>query len=129
MATIKVDVTDVEAGGGGEQPQPGLYNGKLVSVTHRDKKSNGDPTSDLEVIVDVGQEYSRLWSYINLESPAARWKLREFLDAVGLPAKVELTPQKLKALQGKLVLAKVVADTDLDGEYRGKVKNLFMPGT
>lgn len=129
MATIKYDVSDVEAGGGGQQPQPSMYKGKIVSVTHRDKKSNGDATNDLEVVVSVGDEYANLWSYINLESVAARWKVREFTDAVGLPTKGDLTPQKLKALQGKPVLVKVSADTDLDGDYRGRVKNLFMPGT
>lgn len=129
MATIKIDVTDVESGGGGEQPQPGMYAGKIVSVTHRDKKANGDATNDLEVVVDVGQEYVRLWSYINLDSTAAKWKVREFLDAVGLPAKVELTPKKLKDIEGTKVNVKIAADKDLDGDYRGKIKNLFKPGS
>jgi hypothetical protein len=87
MAVIKYDVSGVEAGGGGEQPQPGLYKGKIVSVTPRKKKSNGDPTNDLEVVVDVGKEYSRLWTYIQLDNPASAWKLREFTDALGLPDK------------------------------------------
>jgi hypothetical protein len=124
MAVIKYDVSGVEAGGGGEQPQPGLYKGKIVSVTPRKKKSNGDPTNDLEVVVDVGKEYSRLWTYIQLDNPASAWKLREFTDALGLPDKGGFDPTKLG---GKQVSVKVAADTDLDGDYRGKVKNLFAP--
>jgi hypothetical protein len=125
--TIKYDNTDVESGGGGESPQPGMYPGKVISVKHRTQKSNGDPCNDLEVVVDVGEEYKRLWTYIGLEKNTA-WKMREFTDAVGLPAKGELTAAKIKSLEGKPVSVKVAADTDLDGEYRGKVKNLFKPG-
>lgn len=125
--TIKYDNTDVESGGGGESPQPGMYPGKIISVKHRTQKSNGDPCNDLEVVVDVGADYKRLWTYIGLEKNTA-WKMREFTDAVGLPAKGELTVAKLKSLEGKPVSVKVAADTDLDGEYRGKVKNLFKPG-
>lgn len=131
MAKIKYDVTNVEAGGGGEQPQPGLYNGKIVSVNHRKKKTSGDAVSDLEVVVSPGEEYARLWTYIklpddpNYDEVAHGWKLREFTDAVALPPKGEIDPEKLK---GKSVTIKVSADTDQDGEYRGRVKNLFRPG-
>lgn len=122
---IKYDVSDVEAGGGGVQPQPALYSGKIVSVTPRTQKANGDPTNDLEVVVSVGEDYSHLWTYITF-GESARWKLREFTDAVGLPPKGEIDPKKLKDTP---VLVKVSADTDQDGDYRGKVKNLFKPGS
>lgn len=126
MAAIKYDVSDVEAGGGGEQPQPALYKGKIVSVKHREKNARGEACNDLEVVVDVGSEFSRLWTYIQLDNDATRWKLREFTDAVGLPPKGAIDPTKLK---GKPVTVKVAADTDLDGNYRGKIKNLFLPGS
>jgi hypothetical protein len=123
---IKYDVSDVESGGGGEQPQPALYKGKIQSVTHRTKNVRGEPVNDLEVVVDVGDEFARLWTYIQLDNPATKWKLREFTDAMGLPSKGGLDPAKLK---GKAVTVKVAADTDLDGNYRGRVKNLFKPGS
>jgi|SRR5215831_11045435 len=129
MATIKYDVSDVESGGGGQEPKPGLYSGKIISVTHRDKNRGGQAVDDLEVVVNIGPEYANKWTYVTLDSPAARWKVREFLDAVGLPPKGELTPQKLKSLAGKPVLVRIRADKNLDDDYQGKIKNLFMPGT
>ncbi len=125
MAKIKYDVSDVEAGGGGEQPQPGLYRGKIVSIKNRKAKADGSPTNDLEVVVDVGEQYSRLWTYIQLDNPATRWKLREFTDALGLPPKGEIDEKKH---EGKPVTVKITSDTDLDGDYRGRIKNLFLPG-
>jgi hypothetical protein len=123
---IKYDVSDVESGGGGEQPQPSLYKGKIVSVKHREKNARGEACNDLEVVVDVGSEFARLWTYIQLDNAATKWKLREFTDAVGLAPKGSIDPTKLK---GKPVTVKVAADTDLDGNYRGKIKNLFLPGS
>ncbi len=125
MAAIKYNVEDVESGGGAEQPQPALYKGKIASATHRTKNARGEACNDIEVVVDVGEEFARLWTYIQLDNPATRWKLREFTDAMGLPPKGSIDPTKLK---GKPVTVKVSADTDLDGNYRGKVKNLFLPG-
>lgn len=126
MTVIKYDVSDVPEGGGGEDPQPGMYKGKIVSVTHRSQKSDGSPANDLEVVVDVGSDYKRLWTYIGLEANTA-WKLREFTDALGLPAKGGIDPAKISKQQPE-VNVKVSADTDLEGNYRGKVKNLFKPG-
>lgn len=131
MATVKYDVSNVESGGGGEQPQPGLYKGKINSINVRDKKSDGTAVSDLEITVSVGEEYGLLWTYIklptdaNYNEAAHGWKLREFTDAMKLPPKGNLDTQKLI---GKEVNVKVVADTNLEGEYRGRVKNLFAPG-
>lgn len=127
MAKIKYDVSDVEAGGGGESPPPALYKGRIVSVKNRKTNARGEPCNDLEVVVDVGEQYSRLWTYIQLDNPATRWKLREFTDAVGLPPKGEIDEAALNRKK-PAVSVKVVADTDLDGNYRGKIKNLFRPG-
>lgn len=127
MATIKYDVSDVEAGGGGVEPQPGLYPGKIVSVTHRTKKNDGTKISDLEVVVDIGGEYVRFWTYIKLpDDPSyenAKWKLREFTDAVGLPPKGAIDPKKL---EGKKVMVKTKMRRD-DAD-RAEIKNLFAPG-
>lgn len=125
MPVIKYDASDVEAGGGGVQADPGLYRGKVVQVTERKKKADGTAVSDLEVVVDVGAEFARLWTYIPLKADAPnKWKLREFTDALGLPPKGGIDPKKEV---GKAVNVKVVADTDLNGDYRGKIKNLYLP--
>jgi hypothetical protein len=131
MAVVKYDVSNVESGGGGEQPQPALYQGKIASLTPRDKKANGEVVGDLEVVVDIGEEYSRLWTYVktpndpNYNEAAHGWKLRELTDALKLPAKGSMDTAKQI---GKAVNVKVVADTNLEGEYRGRIKNLFAPG-
>lgn len=122
---IKYDASDVEAGGGGAQPEPGLYRGKVNSAAERKKKQDGTPCHDLEVTVDVGEGFANLWSYIPLKADAPnKWKLREFTDALGLPPKGAIDPAKIK---GKEVNVKLVADTDKDGDYRAKIKNIFMP--
>lgn len=127
MAKVKYDVSDVEAGGGGVEPTPGLYPGKIVQINHRTKKNDGTKASDLEVVVDIGTEYVRLWTYIQLpDSPSfenSKWKLREFTDALGLPPKGEIDPKKL---EGKPVMVKTKWRRD-DAE-RAEIKNLFAPG-
>lgn len=134
MAAIKYDVSDVESGGGGEEPQPALYAGKIVSMTKRSKLADGkSPVSDLEVVVDVGAQYSRLWTYVklpddpNYNKEAHGWKLRELTDALGLPPKGSIDPVKVSKEQ-PAVGVKVTADTHRDtGDYRGRIKNLFPP--
>lgn len=127
MATVKYDVSDVESGGGGVEPQPGLYPGKIVSVTHRTKKNDNTPVNDFEVVVDIGAEYVRLWSYIKLPGDPSydnsKWKLREFTDALDLPPKGSIDPKKL---EGKPVMVKTKMRRD-DPE-RAEIKNLFKPG-
>ncbi len=128
MTAIKYDNSDIEGGGGGKEPEPGLYPGKIVSVTHRTKKAdNKTPANDLEVVLDIGEEYVRLWSYIQLPGSdsyeRSRWKLREFTDALGLPPKGSLDPKKI---EGKPVMVKTKWRRD-DPE-RAEVKNLFKPG-
>ena len=131
MAVVKYDVSNVESGGGGEQPQPGLYAGKIASITPRTEKANGDPVRDLEVVIDIGEEYARLWTYVktpddaNYSEAAHGWKLRELTDALKLQPKGSMDTAKQV---GKKVNVKVVADTNLEGEYRGRVKNVFAPG-
>jgi len=133
VAQIKYDVSDVEAGGGGEEPQPALYPGKIVGINHRTKKKNtDDPVNDLEVVVDIGEQYTRKYTYIKLPGDPSfdnsKWKLREFADAIGLGASgtIDTGAAALKKLY-KPVNVKIVADTDQNGEYRGKIKNLFAP--
>jgi hypothetical protein len=131
---VKYDVEDVESGGGGEEPQPATYPGKIVSMTHRKKRNDGTAISDFEVVVDIGKEFVRLWTYIKLPDDP-NWskeshgcKLRELTDALGLPPKGGIDPAKVTKEQPP-VLVKVTSDTHRDtGEYRGRIKNLFPIG-
>src|SRR5215203_755904 len=102
-----------------------MYRGKINSGAERKKKQDGTPCHDLEVTIDVGEGFANLWSYIPLKADAPnKWKLREFTDALGLPPKGGIDPSKIK---GKSVNVKLVADTDKDGDYRAKIKNIFFP--
>jgi hypothetical protein len=128
MTAIKYDNSDIEGGGGGKEPEPALYEGKIVSATHRTTKSdNKTPVNDLEIVVDIGEEYVRLWTYVKLPGDPSydnsRWKLRELTDAVGMPPKGSLDPKKL---EGKPVMVKTKMRRD-DPE-RAEIKNLFKPG-
>lgn len=120
MATVKYDLSDVEAGGGGEQPKPAVYAGKIRSVTDRAKQGK----DDFEVVIDIGEGYAPLWTYINYKSEPARWKFRELVDALDLPAKGSFDPAKLA---GKKVNVVVVGDEYM-GEYKARVKRLLKPG-
>src|SRR4051794_26893220 len=136
MPAVKYDVEDVESGGGGEEPQPGTYPGKIVSITHRKQKSNSkEVISDFEVVCDIGKEFVRMWTYVklpddpNYKKESHGWKLRELTDALGLPPKGSLDPAKITKEQ-PAVMVKVTSDTHRDtGEYRGKIKNLFPPSS
>jgi hypothetical protein len=123
VAKIKYDVSDVEAGGGGDQPQPGLYKAKVVQALHRTERKDGSPANDIELVLDIGEDYARQWTYIGLEKPSA-WKLRELTDALGLPEKGDLDPTKLI---GKKLQVKINSD-QYEGNYRPRVGTLMKLG-
>lgn len=121
---IKYDVTDVEPNEGAYlQPQPGLYDAKIVELNPR----NSDGKNDIEVIVEVitkGEfQGAKLWSYIN-QGEASRWKMREFTDALDLPAKGGFDTTKNI---GKKVRIKVTAGS-WEGEYRARLQRFLKPG-
>ena len=82
MTRVKYDVRGVESGSRVLVPA-GVYEGKIVQadVTKPDGK---DQRIELvvEVIKNKDHKGKRLYEYVNLESEAARWKLRELLEAV-----------------------------------------------
>lgn len=119
MTVIKYDNSDVESGGSGTQPQPAVYSGKIVSVTDRRPDKN-----DMEVVVDLGPDYARIWSYVNF-GDASKWKFREFTDALGLKAKGQFDTSKLA---GKKVNVKITADS-YEGEYKGRIGRWLKPGS
>jgi SAP domain len=80
IARVKYDVRGVE---GARQLLPaGVYNAKVASadVTKPEGKDERIEVV-LEIIGDKTHNGAKLFEYINLESEAARWKLREFLEA------------------------------------------------
>lgn len=86
MARFKFDVRGVE--GRGSTLPAGVYDGQITSadITKPDGK---DERIELvvEVINNKDHNGKKLYEYVNLESEAARWKLLELLEAVGVDDK------------------------------------------
>ncbi len=84
MARVKYDVRGVESSGGTPLP-PGVYNAK---ITQADVTKPEGKDQRIEVILEVinseeANNGKKLYEYINLESDAAKWKLKEYLEALG----------------------------------------------
>ena len=119
---IEYDVSGVEAGGGGTgvKVKPGVYPAEIVRCEKRDSKKDGSPANDISLVLNVGEEYDWLFTYIGL-SEAADWKLAEFTRAVGLKDKGKFDPDKMV---GKIIRVKVNPGT-YDGEYSPDVGRLM----
>lgn len=102
---IEYDVSDVEesTGGTGVKAKPGVYAAEIVRCTQREEKRDGTPANDIEVALNVGEDYDWLFTYIGL-SKAADWKLKEFVSALNLKDKGKLDPEKMV---GKIIRVKV----------------------
>lgn len=146
MAKVKIRasqsaVEQAAKSGDFEEPQPGLYVAKLEEAKPGFSKGE-DGKEDksrpyLECIYKItgeGREgrptdknYSRKWDYVTF-GESTEWKVAQFGLAMGLPLKggaidgeVETDPDKAGTIIGKEVLLRIKRDTDLDGNYRGKI--------
>jgi hypothetical protein len=81
---VKYDVKGVQTGAPKPIP-PGMYNAKITQADVT-KPDNKDERIELVLECQTKDEFNghKLFEYINLESEVARWKLREFLEAVGV---------------------------------------------
>jgi hypothetical protein len=110
---VKYDVSNVESR---KRPKPGLYPFKIVQATYRAERDN----PDIEVVSEITSgefKGSRMWSYIQVANEASAWKLREWVDALGLKGRGTLDTDKLV---GKEFRAKVNAE-QYQGEYSPKI--------
>lgn len=120
---IEYDVTGVEessGGGTGVKAKPGVHVAKIAKCVQREEKRDGTPANDIEVALNVGEEYDWVFTYIGL-SESADWKLAEFIRAVGLKDKGKLDPDKIV---GKLIRVKLNSGS-YDGEYRPEAGRLM----
>jgi hypothetical protein len=111
MAKVKYDVTDAPVGHDFDTPVPkGLYRCKINDVTEGESKSSGKPmlTVEYEITQKGDWKGRRLWDYIVLEDSSA-WKLRQFVEALGLKAKGTLDTS---AALGERLLVRVKHETD-----------------
>jgi hypothetical protein len=126
---IRYDVSDVPAGGF-PQPDPGLYVGKVSKVEDKVAKSGNKM---LEVTLKIVSGGKKKWKGVTVRTwivyadaegnpnEATAWKLREFIDALGLKAKGALDIRKIV---GTELQFKVDADSDDNGDYRARVGTL-----
>lgn len=141
MAKLKYDVSGIEYGEAGdlEQPKPGVYKATIKEINpgfSKDKDSGNPDRSRprLEVVLgdlhplndpDDTTKYAQLWRYLSY-SEAAEIYMAQFMEAIGVA-----TSKKRKGTWdpdehvGKTVKIRVVADTNQDGDYRGKVNGIF----
>lgn len=88
MAKIKFNVKGVESGGGQRKlVKPGVYDCKITSCVDATPTNGKDRR--LEVVSTITQKgdfegVPLRTDYINLVSEAAAWKLRQFLEGVGI---------------------------------------------
>lgn len=154
MAKIKIKagkdaVEKAGESGDFEQPKPGIYIAELTEVNEGfSKGDDGKPDKSrprlecIYKIVGEGREgskpekqYSRLWDYVSF-SEAAEWKLAQFGLALGLKMKnggiddaIEIEADKPGTVIGKQVMIRVKKDSDLEGNYRGKIASLMAVGS
>ena len=119
---IEYDVTGVEEsqGGTGEKAKPGVYVAKIVKCVQRTQSKGGSAANDLEVALNVGDEYDWVFTYIGLEQKSD-WKLAEFVRALNFKDKGRLDPDKAV---GQLIRVKLNHDT-YEGEYRPRAGRLM----
>ena len=111
---IEYDVSEVEAGqaGGAGEPPLGIQDAEIMICRARDEKRDGSPANDIEVAFKINDDDDLRWlyEYVGL-GEGSDWKLREFTDALGLPPKGKIDPQKL--------IGKKIKVNIKQGQYEG----------
>jgi hypothetical protein len=126
VARFKFDVRGVE--GRGASLPAGVYDGQITSadITKPEGKD-----SRIELVVEVvnnkDHNGKKLYEYVNLESDAARWKLLELLEAVGVADKAgELDTDR--QMKGKKIGIKTFvkpADDVRGFDEQSKIRRMF----
>ena len=125
--TIKFNVRGVESGGDFDKPVPvGLYRARVQEVEHTESKSSGNEMLKVTYEIARGDHKGRLaWDYIVLNENNA-WKLRQFLEAVGLvKGKKERGTLDLAKIAGTEVQLKLKHETDDTYGTRHKVGSVL----
>jgi hypothetical protein len=126
VARISFDVRGVE--GRGASLPAGVYDGQVTSadITKPDGKD-----SRIELVVEVinnkDHNGKKLYEYVNLESEAARWKLLELLEAVGVKDKAG-TLDTDRQIKGKKIGIKTFvrpADDVKGFDEQARIRRMF----
>lgn len=129
MARVKYDVRGVE---GKRVVLPaGVYNVKVAQATLA-KPDGKDERIEVvfEVVGDKTHKGAKLYEYINTESDVAKWKLREFLEAVGTISngKGEAGVLDTDKIVGKVIGVKTfvrAADDTRGFDEQARVRRMF----
>lgn len=114
----------------------GWYVARLKSCEMvQSKKSGANQLECIYQIVGVGKAnrkpeelYGQLWDYVQLESEQTEWKRAEFCLAHGIERRGKAKEMEFENEEGKpgtiignLVLIRVKADNDQEGNYRPRI--------
>jgi hypothetical protein len=119
---IPYDNTGVEEsqGGTGVKVKPGVKVARIAKCTFRETKKDGTEANDIELALNVGDEYDWVFTYIGLGEPS-KWKMAEFTRALGLKESGKIDPDKMV---GKIIRVKINPDT-YEGEYSPRAGRLM----
>lgn len=116
--TISVDFTGVEAGGGGRLLPEDRYLFEVKEVNEEEGQDSGQPYLEVQLVVADG-EYEGTKAYDNLSlQPQALWKLRGFMEALGLETvdgPMDINPEEFV---GMMVECDIIHE-----DYKGKNKH------
>lgn len=130
---VKFNVKGVESRGDFEPIPKGVYEFEVETCVVAKPKDKDERIEVVYVIPAGDLKGRKLYDYINLESEAAAWKLRQFLETFGLVTDKketgEFDPEKLV---GEKLMVKVVHKPDNrdghEGEVQSRVGSTFAAG-
>lgn len=124
MAKVKFNVKGVEVRRGGGEPLPkGVYLCDIESCAVTKPQSKDERIEVVYTVADGDHKGRKLWDYINLESEAAAFKVREFLEAVGIvTGKKEAGEFDPAKLVGEQVNVRVIHQPDNRPEHEGEMQ-------
>jgi hypothetical protein len=125
VAKIKFNVKGVETRSGYGEPIPkGMYKCDIETCVVTKPEGKDERIEVVYVIADGDHKGRKLFDYINLESEAAAFKVREFLEAVGIVTdKKEMGSFEPEKLVGDQVMIRVAHQADTRPEHAGEIQS------
>jgi hypothetical protein len=125
VAKIKYNVKGVESRSGNMEPIPkGTYECEVETCVAAKPKDKDERIEVVYVVCDGDYKGRKLFDYINLESEAAAWKLRQFLETFGLVTdKKEAGDFDPEKLVGEKLMVRVTHQVDKRPDHEGEVQS------
>jgi hypothetical protein len=135
VAKVKFNVKGVEKRSGDLDPIPkGVYDAEIESCTVNKPEGKDERIEVVYVITGPEQKGRKLFEYINLESEEGAWRVRQFLEAVGLVTdKKETGSFEPEKLVGTSVKVRVTHQADKRAGHEGEISSragaVWAPGS